>query len=119
MPPDAVPGEGRDIHCAKCGKSWFQAGQADAGEAPARDAPLAEGVPDFGTVEVPAMPLGPAVEMPSNTAEPDPEALAPWVQTERSRAGLGTMGWVLLFLVVALIAAGAYAWMTGLLKLPA
>ena len=67
--------------------------------------PLGEGLPDVGG-PMPVL-IGPAAgRAPS------------WVEPEPRRGGLGTVGWVLLLLVIALLAAGGYAWRAGLLNLP-
>jgi predicted Zn finger-like uncharacterized protein len=117
---EALSPQGRDIHCAKCGQGWFQP-WADTGEPFGHDTPLAEGVPDFGAVEVPAMPLGPAGEAPRATGSSDPriENDAAWEDPRPARRGLGSLGWILLVLVLALAAAGVYAYRTGLIGLPA
>lgn len=116
---DAVTSEGREIHCAKCGRSWFERGGADA-TAPmlAHDGPLAEGVPECGGIELPAMPIGPAATEMLHPLDPT-DSMPAWESHASPRAaGLGTISWVLLVLVLVLVGAGIYAYAAGLLKLP-
>ena len=133
VPEDAVPPEGRTIQCAKCAQGWFQPGAdagprvdaaeesaiADAGAADvyARGGAPGEAVSDFGALDnefVAPMPLpsGPAASAPAAVRWDDEEPVP-------GGGGLGTVGWVLLLLVIALLAAGGYAYWAGLLKLPA
>lgn len=121
---DSVPPQGRTVQCARCGQNWFQPGadeerriaNAAAADMYAHAGPLGEGVPDVGGLGVDPVGMAP---FPA-ASPPRARRETTWVEhAPEERGGLGTIGWVLLFLVIALIAAGAYAWSTGMLKLPA
>jgi len=136
VPENAVPTAGRTIQCAKCAQSWFQPGAddkarphidpaeeqaiADAGAADiyAHAGPLGESVPDGGGIGIDLiapipLPSGPSAATAGAPAHWDDEDPLP------RGGGLGTVGWVLLMLVIALLAAGGYAYWAGMLKLPA
>jgi|GEM_PF-4630460 len=136
VPVNAVPPAGRTIQCAKCAQSWFQPGAdgrtqthidpaeeqaiADAGAADiyAHAGQLGETVPDVGGIGIDPiafvpLPSGPAATAAAAPAHWDDEDPVP------RGSGLGTIGWVLLLLVIALLAAGGYAYWAGMLKLPA
>ena len=111
VPADAVPTGGRDIHCARCGRSWFQDGDSaadtEAARASADAPPLGAGLADVGAADMAPFPVGPAAE----------RAPAPAWEEEARGGGLGVVGWLLLFAIVALAVAG-YAVYAGWLVLP-
>ncbi len=126
VPADSVPSEGRTIQCVKCGDSWFEScPQTDEAElrAEADDTvtqmlstphALGGGIADVGgdPIDLPTsvLPAGPASDESTSRARWDDEP-------EPARGGLGTIGSILLVLLLALIAAGVYAWFTGRLTL--
>lgn len=108
---DAVPAEGREIACAQCGERWRQA-RVDHAEMAMDPEPLGAGIPDIAGVDMGATSMGMAAFGPA--AEVDPALSV----AEPTRGGeLGTIGWLLILLLLGIAAAVGYGVYSGQLSL--
>lgn len=104
---EAIPPEGREISCAQCGGRWQQV-RGPLPDAMPDPAPLGMGIPDVGAIDMPGMAaLGPAAEVGPRFGH----------QPARRGPGIGTIGWLLILVLLGVAAAVAYGVYAGQLSL--
>ena len=108
---DAIPPEGREIACAQCGERWRQP-RVEAIDMPTDPEPLGAGIPDIAGVDMGAMNMGRAAFGPAAEADPAPSMAEP-----ARGGGLGTIGWLLIVLLLGIAAAVGYGVYSGQLSL--